>query len=409
MKTTYYFSHDFNVRTDKKIKLLLKRFGWHGYGLFWAIVEDLYNNANALPLDYESIAFDLRTDDIAMLKSIINDFELFENDGCIFWSNSVQRRLDEREERSVKARKSAHIRWENANAMQTHSDGNAIKEKKVKKIKEIKVLLDVRITYYSLICVNSFSSVWKLPHLALQRSILIANIIPGGFGILGSCTASFHRVAISLGLQPKTTKEYIEQELNDWADLGVEGHFHAKNQWFPYHEFLRDASAQLVGALPLEVVVMNQLTVNLHLMLISFYRPTAERYKIIFEKNPFPSDRYAFQSQAFFHGFDIGDALIELEPRSGEYMLRTEDIIKTIEEHDESIALVCLGGVNYYTGQLFDLKNITLAAHKAGAVCGFDLAHAAGNVNLELHKWNVDFAVWCSYKYLNSEIGRAHV
>ena len=209
----------------------------------------------------------------------------------------------------------------------------------------------------------------------------------------------------SLGLQPKTTRLYIEQELNDWAALGVEGHFKAKNPWFPYHEFLRDNSAVLVGALPSEVVVMNQLTVNLHLMMISFYRPTADRYKIIFEKGPFPSDRYAFQSQAFLHGFDPKDALIELQPRDGESILHTEDIIKTIEEHDESVALVCIGGVNYYTGQLFDMKAITLAAHKAGALCGFDLAHATGNVKLELHKWNVDFAVWCSYKYLNSGPG----
>ncbi|MBK8847802.1 MAG: kynureninase [Bacteroidetes bacterium] len=209
----------------------------------------------------------------------------------------------------------------------------------------------------------------------------------------------------SLGLQPGTTRAYINQELDDWAALGVEGHFRAKYAWFPYHNFLRESTSRLVGALPSEVVIMNQLTVNLHLMLVSFYVPTAERYKIIIEANAFPSDRYAVQSHAFLHGFEKDDAIIELTPRSGEYILRAEDILKAIAENEESLALVILGGVNYYSGQLFNMKEITLAAHKAGAYCGFDLAHAAGNVMLDLHKWNVDFAVWCSYKYLNSSPG----
>lgn len=209
----------------------------------------------------------------------------------------------------------------------------------------------------------------------------------------------------SLGLQPATARAYINQELDDWANLGVEGHFKAKNAWFPYHNFLRESTARLVGALPSEVVVMNQLTVNLHLMLVSFYVPTAQRYKIIIEANAFPSDRYAVQSHAFLHGFEKNDAIVELSARPGEYTLRTEDILKAIADNEESLALVMLGGVNYYSGQLFNMKEITLAAHKAGAYCGFDLAHAAGNVILDLHKWNVDFAVWCSYKYLNSSPG----
>ena len=209
----------------------------------------------------------------------------------------------------------------------------------------------------------------------------------------------------SLGLQPTHTQDYIKEELDAWAQYGVEGHFKAKHAWFPYHEFLRETTARLVGALPSEVVVMNQLTVNLHLMLTSFYRPTGTRFKIIYEDDAFPSDKYALQSHAFIHGFEKDDALVPLRPRSGEYCLRHEDIIKAIEECDDQLALVMLGGVNYYTGQLFDMREITLAAHRVGARCGFDLAHAAGNVVLDLHKWNVDFAVWCSYKYLNAGPG----
>ena len=216
----------------------------------------------------------------------------------------------------------------------------------------------------------------------------------------------------SLGLQPKKTEEFLIQELNDWKKLGVEGHFHAKNPWFPYHEFLRESTARLVGAHNHEVVVMNSLTANLHFLMVSFYRPDKKRYKIIFEKGPFPSDRYAFATQAAFHAkragidlFDADDALVELETRPGEHTHRPEDILAAIEKHSESLALVLIGGVNYYTGQVFNMKTITEAAHKAGALAGFDLAHAAGNIPLQLHDWNVDFAAWCSYKYLNAGPG----
>lgn len=216
----------------------------------------------------------------------------------------------------------------------------------------------------------------------------------------------------SLGLQPVKARQYIHEELDDWQRLGVEGHMHARHPWFPYHEFLRDSTARITGALPHEVVVMNSLTVNLHLLMVSFYRPDGKRYKILFEKGPFSSDRYALATQALFHArrggsqlFDPGAALIELQPRAGEPAHRTEDILKAIDEHRDELALVMIGGVNYYTGQLFDMKAITDAAHKAGAVCGFDLAHAAGNVPLQLHDWNVDFAAWCSYKYLNAGPG----
>ncbi len=215
----------------------------------------------------------------------------------------------------------------------------------------------------------------------------------------------------SLGLQPIKTESYIQQELNDWKELGVEGHMHAKNPWFPYHEFLRDSTAKLVGALPHEVVVMNSLTVYLHLLLVSFYKPDQKRYKIIFEKGPFSSDRYALDSQARFHAaaangsYNAEDALIELETRPGEETHRNEDILAAIHKHRDELALVMIGGVNYYTGQLFDMPAITKAAHDAGAIAGFDLAHATGNVALKLHDWNVDFAAWCSYKYLNAGPG----
>ncbi len=209
----------------------------------------------------------------------------------------------------------------------------------------------------------------------------------------------------SLGLQPKTTKEYLQQELNDWAAYGVEGHFLAKNPWVSYHELLTDKTAKIVGALPSEVVMMNQLTVNLHLLMVSFYRPTKQRYKILCEAKAFPSDQYALQSQVKFHGYKIEDALIEIAPRDGEYEVRHEDIYKAIEDNKDSLALIMIGGVNYFSGQVFDMKAITEAGHKAGAVVGFDLAHGAGNLKLELHNWNVDFAVWCSYKYLNAGPG----
>ena len=217
----------------------------------------------------------------------------------------------------------------------------------------------------------------------------------------------------SLGLQPKTTRNYIEQELKDWETLGVEGHFAAKNPWLPYHEFVTGGLAKIVGAKKSEVVAMNSLTVNLHLLMVSFYRPTAAKYKIVIEADAFPSDQYAVKSQISFHrdaetrkrGDAETDGLIELKPRDGETALRTEDILKTIEENGNEIALIMLGGVNYYTGQKFDFEAITKAGQKFGAIVGFDLAHAAGNVELELHDWNVDFAAWCSYKYLNSGPG----
>lgn len=209
----------------------------------------------------------------------------------------------------------------------------------------------------------------------------------------------------SLGLQPKTVSQYVQQELNDWASLGVEGHFHAKNPWLPYHEIFPQQLAKIVGGLSHELVVMNQLTVNLHLLMVTFYRPTKQRYKIICETKAFPSDQYAFESQARYHGFDPADAVIEATPRPGEHTIRTEDILSLIREHGESVALVLFGGVNYYTGQLFDMPAITKAAHEMGAYAGFDLAHAAGNVELKLHDWDVDFATWCSYKYLNSGPG----
>ncbi|MCF8424813.1 MAG: kynureninase [Bacteroidia bacterium] len=209
----------------------------------------------------------------------------------------------------------------------------------------------------------------------------------------------------SLGLQPKTTKDYIQQELNDWATYGVEGHFLAKNPWMSYHEILTDKTAKLVGALPSEVVMMNQLTVNLHLLMVSFYRPTKQRYKILCEAKAFPSDQYALQSQVKFHGFSIDDALIEIAPREGEYEVRHEDIYKAIDDNKDSLALIMIGGVNYFSGQVFDMKSIVEAGHKAGAIVGFDLAHGAGNLKLHLHDWNVDFAAWCSYKYLNGGPG----
>ncbi len=209
----------------------------------------------------------------------------------------------------------------------------------------------------------------------------------------------------SLGLQAKTTSQYVQQELDDWAKLGVEGHFQAKNPWMPYHEIFPKQLSNIVGCQENEVVVMNQLTVNLHLLMVTFYRPTKERYKIICEVKAFPSDQYAFETQAKYHGFNSDDAVIEVSPREGEHTLRTEDIISTIKQHGDSVAVVIFGGVNYYTGQLFNMKAIADAAHSVGAYAGFDLAHAAGNVELHLHDWDVDFACWCSYKYLNSGPG----
>ncbi len=209
----------------------------------------------------------------------------------------------------------------------------------------------------------------------------------------------------SLGLQPKGVGPALQRELEQWQTFGVEGHFKGELPWMYYHKFLQEQSAHIVGAKTEEVVVMNTLTTNLHLLMVSFYRPTKERYKIIMEAGAFPSDQYAMESQVKFHGFHPDDAIIEISPRAGEEVLRTEDIIKTILENKDSLALVMFAGVNYYTGQFFDLSAITQAGHEAGAKIGFDLAHAAGNLPLQLHDWGVDFAVWCSYKYLNSGPG----
>lgn len=209
----------------------------------------------------------------------------------------------------------------------------------------------------------------------------------------------------SLGLQPKTTSKYIQQELNDWANLGVQGHSKAHNPWMSFQELCSPQLSKIVGCLPHEVIAMNQLTVNLHLLMVSFYRPTKERYKIICEAKAFPSDQYAFESQIQFHGFNPSDAIVEVKSREGEHTIRTEDILATIEQCGNETALVLFGGINYYSGQFFNLKKITQAAHKVGAYAGFDLAHAAGNVELHLHNWDVDFACWCSYKYLNSGPG----
>ncbi|MDQ3101054.1 MAG: kynureninase [Bacteroidota bacterium] len=209
----------------------------------------------------------------------------------------------------------------------------------------------------------------------------------------------------SLGLQPKAAAAAVQQELDDWARFGVEGHFQAKHPWYSYHEELTASTARLVGARPEEVVVMNQLTSNLHMLMVSFYRPNGKRKKILSEQRPFPSDTYAFASQIAFHGGDPRTDLVEMRSRDGELILRTEDIVSKIKELGDELSLVCFGGVNFYTGQAFDMHAITKAAHDVGAVAGFDLAHAAGNLHMQLHDHNVDFACWCGYKYLNSGPG----
>ena len=208
----------------------------------------------------------------------------------------------------------------------------------------------------------------------------------------------------SLGLQPKSTRKMIEEELDDWAKYGVEGHFMSRRPWYSYHEQLTELSAYVVGAKPIETVITHSLTTNIHLLMVSFYQPNGKRTKILCEKKAFPSDQYALMSQLEFHGYDK-EHLIEIGPRDGEETIQHEDILDAIEKHKDELALVFMGGVNYYTGQFFNLKEITKAGHQAGAVVGFDLAHAAGNVNLSLHDWNIDFATWCSYKYLNSSPG----
>jgi len=209
----------------------------------------------------------------------------------------------------------------------------------------------------------------------------------------------------SLGLQPKTTRALIDVELEDWKNWGVEGHFKARNPWYSYHEMLLEPTARLVGAKKDEVCIMNGLTANLHFLMVSFYRPTPSRYKILCEAKAFPSDQYAIESQVKHHGYDPDDAILEIQPREGVETINHGDIYAAIKEAGDSLALIMIGGVNYYTGQLFDMEQITKAGHEVGANVGFDLAHAAGNIKLNLHDWDVDFAAWCSYKYLNSGPG----
>ena len=209
----------------------------------------------------------------------------------------------------------------------------------------------------------------------------------------------------SLGLQPKNVETYINQELEDWKNLGVEGHFHAKRPWMPYHEFFSKSLSKLVGAKPEEVVAMGTLTNNLHLLMVSFYRPQGKRNKILCEAKAFPSDQYALASQARFHGLNPKEVVVELAPREGEHTLRKADVLAKIAEVGDELAMLMIGGVNYYTGQVHDMQTITAAAKKVGAFVGWDLAHGIGNIELNLHDWGADFAAWCSYKYLNSGPG----
>lgn len=209
----------------------------------------------------------------------------------------------------------------------------------------------------------------------------------------------------SLGLQPKSVRQYLDNELYKWQNLGVEGWFEGEDNWINYLQHLKGPLARIVGGRPSEVTVMNNLTVNLHLMMVSFYQPTPNRYKVLTEGGAFPSDQYALETHLKFRGINPDDALIEIFPRKGEFILRTEDILQKIEENKDTIALVMMGGINYYSGQVFDMKTITQKAQSVGAKVGFDLAHCVGNIMLNLHDWNVDFAVWCSYKYLNSGMG----
>jgi len=215
----------------------------------------------------------------------------------------------------------------------------------------------------------------------------------------------FYFTGNSLGLQPKSTKDYINQELKDWANLGVEGHFKAKNPWIKYHELMTDSMAEIVGAKPIEVVISNTLTTNLHLLMVSFYQPSKTKFKIVIESDAFPSDRYAVESQLKFHGFDVEDSLILWKPRPKEALLRMEDLETILEEQGDEIALIMVGGVNYYTGQYLDLKKIATLGHSKGCMVGIDLAHGAGNIQPNLHDSGVDFAAWCTYKYLNSGPG----
>jgi kynureninase len=211
----------------------------------------------------------------------------------------------------------------------------------------------------------------------------------------------------SLGLQPKSAKKYVDEIMTDWANLAVEGHFFAEKPWWDYHDRFSEKLAKVVGAKPAEVTVMNTLTVNLHLLMVSFYRPAGKRFKIICEEKAFPSDQYMISSQVRFHGYEPEDAIVELKKRKGEDNFRTDDILAKIGEVGEECALVLIGGVNYYTGQVLEMEKITKAGHEIGAFVGWDLAHAAGNIELKLHEWQVDFAAWCSYKYMNSGPGNA--
>ncbi len=209
----------------------------------------------------------------------------------------------------------------------------------------------------------------------------------------------------SLGLLPKAAKKYVDDVMKDWGEMAVEGHFYAEKPWWDYHERFSKPLSKIVGALPSEVTVMNTLTVNLHMLMVSFYNPTPQRFKIICEEKAFPSDQYMLQTQVKFHGLDPKDAIVEVKRREGEHNLRNEDIIAKINEVGDQLALVLIGGINYYTGQVLDMKAITEAGHKVGAYVGWDLAHAAGNIELSLHEWNADFAAWCSYKYMNAGPG----
>lgn len=209
----------------------------------------------------------------------------------------------------------------------------------------------------------------------------------------------------SLGLQPKSARDELDKQMENWSDLAVDGWFEGESPWMFYHKELKRLMSPIVGAKPSEVCPMNTLTVNLHLLMVSFYRPTSKRFKILMEAGAFPSDQYAIESQVKFHGYNTSDAIIEVFPREGEYTLRTDDILSEIKENGEEIALILFGGVNYFTGQHYNMEAITKAGHAVGALVGFDLAHAAGNVRLQLHDWKVDFACWCSYKYQNSGPG----
>jgi kynureninase len=209
----------------------------------------------------------------------------------------------------------------------------------------------------------------------------------------------------SLGLMPKPAREIVEQELHDWATLGVDAHLDGTTAWYSYHETLREPMARLIGAKPIEVICMNSLTVNLHLMLATFYRPTKLRFKILMEEPAFPSDTYAIKTQLIHHGFDPNESLVLARPRENDFTVRTQDIVDLIERNCDQLAVAVIGAVNFFTGQLFDIPTITKAAHKHGIVVGIDFAHAVGNVPLSLHDWNIDFGVWCSYKYLNAGPG----